>query len=730
VAQTSRSKSRRRTLRKIKRSTTREHRLSFFRKEHRFHWFSGIFFTACLSLIFYFDFTKFVFRENFSSTRTYIARVDFTCPDVERTTRERRLRADRVPPVFIPREGWVEALVKPLDDFAALAGKSAAKDMKGMRMEWEEKYPSLPFPERLLSLGEPKRFRELTADVKAVLLRYREKMIPAEYVDSEQRKIITVIGADGRENRVVAQDLSPRGEVLRKLRTEVKAKYGAEAAEAVLDLVDPRLAPSLVRSDELTRELREKAAAEVPLFVKEVKKGTVIVREGEIITRAIAVELEEEQRAFTSSLTLLDKMRIVGGHVVFALALVVLTGVYMRFFGDEIGLSRGKMFLYFVFLMFFLAVGRVMAFFGIPANAVPIVFIGMVTAIVVNIRFAVMMVFVFSLVVGYIFRVNVDYSVAVFSSGLASVFFCSHLRRRMKILEGGCIAGLVNVAVLYGITFSRSLALSPSWMMGVAGFTSAMGSSVVLIGVLPLVEYIFDTATDIRLLELSDQGHPLLRNLFLLAPGTYTHSLAVGNLAESAAEAVGADTLLARVASYYHDIGKIFKPEYYIENQTPGRNKHDNLKPSLSSLIISSHTRDGVELGREYNLPRPILDIIAQHHGTSKIVFFLQKAQTLAENGEVPDEAYFRYPGPKPSTREAGIVMLADAIEAASRTLSNPSPQSLRKMVERIIQAKLDDHQLDETPLTMVELARVREAFISVLYSIFHSRIEYPEEHG
>ena len=176
------------------------------------------------------------------------------------------------------------------------------------------------------------------------------------------------------------------------------------------------------------------------------------------------------------------------------------------------------------------------------------------------------------------------------------------------------------------------------------------------------------------------------------------------------------------------DIGKIFKPEYYIENQTPGRNKHDSLKPNLSSLIIASHTRDGIDLGKEYNLPQPILDIIVQHHGTSKIVFFLQKAQAAAGKNEPIDEQCYRYPGPKPSSKEAGIVLLADAVEAASRTLSNPSPQSLRKTVERIITGKIEDDQLDDTGLTMVELSLIKESFITVLYGIFHTRIEYPEE--
>jgi len=710
--------------------TAGRRRIRFFTKKNRFYWLIGLFFTVSFSVILYFDIAKYIFRVDFSSTRTYIARVDFKCRDIEKIEEERNIRANRVPPVFSVKEDWVGSSLKPLSAFALSVRRDSSEDFASSKKEWKRTY-TVPFPVELVQfiVTEPEKYKAFYSNAAAALREYRGNTIPDEYRESEELTKIIISGDSSKivQRTVIAQYLPRSEDVIKQLREALGKKYKSGIVEPLCAMTAQHLKPSLEKSEELTRELQEREKAKVRPVYKEVEKGAAIVREGDKITQARAVELEKEQQVFAASLTVFDKLKMVGGHVVFALSLIVLIGLYMHFFEGDKNLSKTQIFNYFVFIMLFLAVSRLLSFSGVPPNAVPIVFVGMVTAIVVGLRFAVVMVLILSLITGYIFRVNVDHSIALFASGIIGVFFCSHLRRRIRILEGGCIAGIVNVAVIYGIAFSRNITITPAWLWAVVGISSGVGSAIILIGVLPLIEYVFDTTTDIKLLELSDQGHPLLRNLFLMASGTYTHSLGVGNLAESAAEAIGGNPLLARVASYYHDIGKIFKPEYYIENQTPGRNRHDRLKPSLSSLIIASHTRDGVDLGREYNLPQPILDIIIQHHGTSKIIFFLQKAQAFADKGETVDEEYYRYPGPKPSSKEAGIVLLADAVEAASRTLSNPSPQSLRKTVERIVAAKMEDYQLDETGLTMVEIRNIKESFISVLYGIFHSRIEYPE---
>jgi putative nucleotidyltransferase with HDIG domain len=254
---------------------------------------------------------------------------------------------------------------------------------------------------------------------------------------------------------------------------------------------------------------------------------------------------------------------------------------------------------------------------------------------------------------------------------------------------------------------------------------NGVGAPIVTSGILFIFEGLFHVTTDITLLELSDSNRPLLRELALRAPGTYHHSINVGYLAEAAAEAITAHSLLARVASYYHDIGKLEKPEYFVENLGHGgKNPHDRLAPSMSSLILVAHLKDGVELAKEARLPRAIIHIIRQHHGTSVMTFFYHKALDQGAGKEV--EGAYRYPGPKPETKEAAIVMLADAVEAASRTLEGATPSRLKGMIRKIIQDKFSAGELDNCELSLKDLHRIEESFIHTLIGTFHQRVEYP----
>jgi putative nucleotidyltransferase with HDIG domain len=248
-------------------------------------------------------------------------------------------------------------------------------------------------------------------------------------------------------------------------------------------------------------------------------------------------------------------------------------------------------------------------------------------------------------------------------------------------------------------------------------------------GCLPLVERCFGIVTDITLLELADGSHPLQQELIRRAPGTYTHSMTVATLAEPAAEAIGADPLLTRVGAYFHDVGKMLKPDYFIENQS-GENRHEGLEPALSTLVIIGHVKDGVALAEEYRLPRPIIDFIQQHHGTTLVEYFYREALRLQEAhgfGSVELEPAFRYPGPRPRNRENGIVMLADAVESSSRALGDPTPNSLRKLVHDLLMKRLLDGQFDESGLTLTELRVVEETLSKGLIALYHSRIRYPE---
>jgi hypothetical protein len=245
---------------------------------------------------------------------------------------------------------------------------------------------------------------------------------------------------------------------------------------------------------------------------------------------------------------------------------------------------------------------------------------------------------------------------------------------------------------------------------------------------LPIFEFLFKITTDLTLLELSDLNRPLLKKMVLNAPGTYHHSLIVGNLAEAASDAIGANSLLARVGAYYHDIGKIEKAEYFSENETGHKSPHEKLAPSMSALIIQSHIKDGIELAKKHNLNKTIIDFIAQHHGTGLIYYFYQRALEKIGDDEKLKEEAFRYPGPKPQTKEAAIILLADAVEASSRTLNDPTPSRIKGLVQKIINNKFIDNQLDECDLTLKDLNKIAAAFVRTLTGIFHTRVEYPGE--
>jgi hypothetical protein len=240
-----------------------------------------------------------------------------------------------------------------------------------------------------------------------------------------------------------------------------------------------------------------------------------------------------------------------------------------------------------------------------------------------------------------------------------------------------------------------------------------------------IFERTFDVTTDITLLELSDMNHPLLQQLSVKAPGTFHHSIIVANIAVKAAEAIGANVLLTRVGSYFHDIGKMDKPEYFIENQKPGENKHDGLTPSMSHLILVNHVKEGLRLAEQYHLPKAVRQFIAEHHGTTLAYFFYQKALSLGEKVTKDD---FRYPGPKPQSRETAICLLADSLEAASRSLKNPTEKTIRDLITQIFEQKFADGQFDECDLTVKDIAKIKEALLPMLKSIYHVRVEYPDQ--
>jgi putative nucleotidyltransferase with HDIG domain len=349
----------------------------------------------------------------------------------------------------------------------------------------------------------------------------------------------------------------------------------------------------------------------------------------------------------------------------------------------------------------------------------------MLTSLLFDFHIALGFSFFISILLGILFPGEPFLSAYYFLGSITAALSVIRCKKRTALLKAGAVTAIVNLLVIIGIDLYRGELLNRGFYDLAAGLISAFAVSTIVSALLPFFETLFDIATDIKLLEFLDPNQPLLKELVYKSPGTYHHSILIGNLAEAAAEAIGENPTLARVGSYYHDIGKIHKPEYFIENQRSTQNKHDRLMPSMSSLIIAAHVKEGVEVARAHRLPTQIIDIIQQHHGTSLITYFYQKAKELKPFSVISEEDY-RYPGPRPRTKVAAIVMLSDSVEAASRTLDNPTPDRIQMLTNSVITRFFLDDQLSMCDLTLNDLRVISKSFNLVLTGSFHQRIDYP----
>jgi putative nucleotidyltransferase with HDIG domain len=357
--------------------------------------------------------------------------------------------------------------------------------------------------------------------------------------------------------------------------------------------------------------------------------------------------------------------------------------------------------------------------------ALPVAAGAMLVSLLLDFHLALVFSFIISILHGIVFHGDPFMPMYYFLGSTAAAFCVVQCKKRTAVLRAGALTGLISLIAVVGIDLYKGEFMARGVYDLGAGFIGSLGVSMLVSVSLPFFEAMFDIATDIKLLELLDPNQPLLKELVYKSPGTYHHSILIGNLAEAAAEAIGENQLLARVGAYYHDIGKIRKPEYFIENQRPSENKHDRLMPSMSGLIIASHVKDGVDIAREHKLPTVVIDVIQQHHGTSLITYFYQKAKELQPFAKIAEEDY-RYPGPRPRTKVAAIVMLSDAVEAASRTLEDPTPQRIQALTNSVITRIFLDDQLSKCDLTLKDLREIAKSFNLILSGIFHHRIDYP----
>ena len=360
------------------------------------------------------------------------------------------------------------------------------------------------------------------------------------------------------------------------------------------------------------------------------------------------------------------------------------------------------------------------ALFGIPVPAG-----AMLVSLIFDFHTAITLSFTVSLLTG-LWLHDASFTVYAFVGSITAAFSVIRCKKRSGLLRGGGYVIAANViTVVIMLLFKGELFTEkgpPSIFFAALG---GMSVAAIVSLLLPLIEYSFKVTTDISLLELLDLNQPVMKSLMITAPGTYHHSVIVGNLVESAAEAAGVNPLLARVSAYYHDIGKIKMPDYFVENQAGPVSRHNRLTPHMSSMIIINHVKEGVELARQYKLPESVIDILEQHHGTMLVSYFYQKAKEKGEEGLTVAEDY-KYHGPKPQTRVAALVMMADAVEAASRVLTDPTPSRIASLVDRIINHIFLEGQLDECELTLKDIHEIKKRFTYILTGIFHKRVDYP----
>jgi len=357
--------------------------------------------------------------------------------------------------------------------------------------------------------------------------------------------------------------------------------------------------------------------------------------------------------------------------------------------------------------------------------AIPVAAGAMLTALLYDFHMALSISLVISLLTG-LWQGEAAMAIYAFAGSITAAFSVIRCTKRTAILRGGLYVLAANVFMVFAILlFSGDIAS----LSAVSAVGFAMFSALLVVGMvsmlLPVLEYAFKITTDIRLLELLDLNHPLMKNLMLAAPGTYHHSIVVGNLVDAVSEKIGVNPLLARVAAYYHDIGKMKMPEYFIENQPAGKSKHERLTPHMSSMILTSHVKEGLELARHYKLPREVMDMIQQHHGSSLITFFYEKAKEQPNGAELSEQDY-RYPGPKPQSRVAALIMMADAVEAASKVITEATPARITALIDKVIDHIYLTGQLDECELTLKDIYEIKKSFAYILTGIFHRRVEYP----
>lgn len=672
--------------------------------------------------------------------------------DLHQYEQEKREAMRSVSPIFERDEKRIK---KSIDSLTAVLG--SLQSIINLRIQWMKtrtSIDSIKYKQKVLSF--PVSIEEATFDR---LLRSPDEKKPAELTYKKFEHIlvslfkeITLTGIvdqpkmrhlhshiavrSGITEEVIPYDkIYDEQQATNALSVQIGSLYGETIeADIARKIVHAVIRPNLMFNQSETNKAIQIAIDNIPRTIGYVQANEQVVIKYERITEELKLKLDSFKRVKTERGSGYNSWKHWIGTILHVAIIITLFTLYLYLFRKQIFNENGRLLLIAVLILIELFFTYLSMLIKIPLPLQYLIIVpaaSMLFAIIFDSRVAFFGTIAIALLIAGI-RGN-DYSLALSSivAGTLGAYTVRDVRSRTQIFRS-----LIFIFLGYTISIiALSLEMLDSMPVILTKITfslaNAVFSPVLTYALLILFERGFKVTTDLTYVELADFNYPLLVELSEKAPGTFHHSLTIGNLAEAASEAIGANTILARVGGYYHDIGKILKPEYFVENQVGPHSRHTRLKPRMSALIISSHVREGMELGRERGIPETVLDFIPQHHGTTRMSFFYDKALKQAAKRPTKDaiqEEDFLYPGPKPQTKETGIVMLADSVEAATRSLTDITPQKLESAIDNMIKHRFMEGQLDECDLTLRDLTKIREAFLKILIGTYHQRIKYPEQ--
>jgi len=548
---------------------------------------------------------------------------------------------------------------------------------------------------------------------------------------SEINRPLVVVMRNGFDENLPSDNRRDTESLLKLIENRILENFDLNTTLAFNYLLAQIIKPNLIYDRVYTEKELEAAIAGISRTRDIVFENERIVDANERIDQQIyqkLYSLEMARMEFNRREGSWYDLVFVFGRMAIVAVILLIPILYLASFRKKIFQDNSKLFMITIIILLQMIFSAIIT--G-PLNwqiyMIPTTIASMLIAILTDSGIAFLITVVIALLLGGIHGGGYETSLLTLVSGMTAIFAVHRIRHRNQVFKAIIYISLAYFWVMIGLSALRLTSIIDSIrIFSYNLLPNAVLSPFITFMILGIFERYFDITTDVTLLELSDLNHPLLKKLAMEAPGTFHHSMVVGNLAEAAAKAIGGNSLLARVGSYYHDIGKMEKPEYFVENQMDADNRHNALTPNMSALILASHVKGGIELAKKYHIPKSIRDFIPEHHGTNIMTYFYDKALKSSASAAIV-EADFRYPGPKPQSKETGIVMLADAAEAAVKSLPNPTPHKIRQLVENLVDKRFRDGELDECDLTLRDLKNIVDAFMPVLYGMFQRRVEYPD---